>query len=60
MSPGSRAGNIGSRLCTTFPLVRQIPISLKGVNLISGKISTGEIKFHMANEAEFCVVIAGP
>lgn len=44
----------------TLLLVRQIPISLKGVNLISGKISTGEIKFHMANEAEFCVVIAGP
>lgn len=44
----------------TLPLVKQIPTSLKGVNLISGRISAGEIKFHMANEAEFGVVIASP
>ena len=34
-------------------LVKQIPISFNGGNLISARKSTGEIKFHMGNWAEF-------
>lgn len=57
---GCRVGNIVSGLFMTLLLVKQIPISLKGTNLISERISTREIKFHMGNQAEFCVFIAGP
>lgn len=57
---GCRAGNIGSGLFMTLLLVKQIPVSLKGMNLISERISAGEIKFHMGNQAEFCIFIAGP
>lgn len=35
-------------------------MTLKGVNLTAGRIIPGEIKFHVANEAEFGVVMASP
>lgn len=41
----------------TLLLLNQILISLKGVNLISGRIRTGEIKSHMGKQAEFCVFL---
>ena len=55
--PGCRAGSIGMCLFMTLLLVKQIPVSLKGVNLISGRKSTGEIKFHMGNQAAFCELL---
>lgn len=55
--PGCRAGNIGSCLFMALLLLKQILISLKGGNLISGRRSTGEIKFHMGKQAEFCVFL---
>lgn len=53
--PSCRAGNIGNCLFMTVLLLKQILISLKGGNLISVRRSTGEIKFHMSKQAEFCV-----
>ena len=41
----------------TLRLVKQIPISLSGGNLISERKSTGEIKFHVGNRGEFCVFL---
>lgn len=55
--PGYRAGNIGSCLLMTLLLVKQSPVSLKGVNLILGRESTGEIKLHRGNQAEFCIFL---
>lgn len=41
----------------TLLLVKQSPVSLKGVNLILGRESTWEIKLHRGNQAEFCMFL---